>query len=71
MPRKMTPVLVSAGAGALIALTTNVVGLGDLAATVIAGLVLTLVVAVGTPLAFGITPLAVVRRRRGRAPVER
>ncbi len=71
MPRKLTPVLAAAVAGALVALTINLVGLGDVAAAVVAALALTLVVAVGTPLAFGITPLAVVRRRRGRSPAER
>jgi len=69
--RKLTPVLATAVAAAVVALTTNLVGLGDVAAVAVAALVLTLVVAVGTPLAFGITPLAVVRRRRGRTPAER
>jgi len=61
MVRKVTPLLAAAVAGVLVALATNLTGLSDLATMLVGALVLIPVVAIGTPLAFGVSPAGLVR----------
>jgi len=70
MVRKVTPLLAAAVAGVLVALATNLTGLSDLATMLVGALVLIPVVAVGTPLAFGVNPLGLLRRPHGRTAAE-
>jgi hypothetical protein len=59
--RKVTPLLAAAVAGALVALVTNLAGLSNLATMLVGALVLIPVVAIGTPLAFGVNPAGIAR----------
>ncbi len=70
MLRKLTPVLAAVLAGALVALFTNLAGLGDVVTMLIGALVLIPLVAIGTPHAVGIRPLRLARRPPGRQAAE-
>ncbi len=66
MALKLIPIVGAAGAGALVAFVTSLLGLGSFATVVVAALVLSAVVLIGTPLAFGVPPFGWARRPRDR-----
>lgn len=61
MVPKLAPIVGAALAGALVVLVTNLLGLSQLATMMVAAPVLVAVVAVGTPLAFGVHPPALAK----------